>query len=116
MIKMEEKDNRVYIHVKDEDNEPAEWVVMIDEAEFQWCVEQKKKAGYSDPVGSAMIDYALTGQCFIPKQGSPKEKALKIFDMILEEVQFRKDEAQILEALKDIIDDYLYKYAGGEEE
>jgi hypothetical protein len=118
MIKMEEKGNKVYIYVKDEDNEfeNAEWTVEVDQNEFEWCVEQKKKAGYEDPVGSAMIDYALTDECSIPKQETPKEKAQKLFDMILDEVQYRNDEEQILEALKDIIDDYLFKYAGGEEE
>jgi hypothetical protein len=46
----------------------------------------------------------------------PRERALRIFDMVLEEVQDSRDEVQVLEALKDAIDDYLFKYAGGEEE
>jgi hypothetical protein len=117
-IKMEEKGNKIYIHVKDEDNEiePAEWSVVVDKAEFEWCVKKKQEAGYADPTGSAMLDYALTDQCFIPKRESPRDRALRLFDMILEEVQGSSDEVQVLEALKDVIDDYLFKYAGGEEE
>ena len=118
MIKMEEKGNKVYIYVKDEDNkiEHAEWTVIVDRGEFDWCVKKKQEAGYEDPKGSAMLDYALTDQCFIPKNETPREKALRIFDMVLEEVQDSRDEVQVLEALKDVIDDYLFKYAGGEEE
>ncbi len=100
---------------EDNEIEPVEWTVEVSKSDFDYCVKMKEKAGYADPTGSALLDYALHDECFIPKDETPKEKALKIFDMILEEVQYRKDEVQILEALKDIIDDYLYKYAGGEE-
>ena len=114
MIKMEEKGNKVHIYTKDEET-GIEWTVEVDKSEFDWCVKKKQEARFEDPVGSAMLDYALTDECFVPKPETPKEKAQKLFDMILKEVQYREDEVQILEALKGIIDDYLYKYAGGEE-
>ena len=118
MMKMERKNGKIYIHVKDPDYEPPydEWTAIVDEAQFQWCVEQKRKAGFADPEGSAMLNYAYGNDCFIPKTETPRDRAQKLFDMILEEVQYRDDKVQILEALKDIIDDYLFKYAGGEDE
>jgi hypothetical protein len=115
MIKMEEKGNKVYIYVKDEDT-GIDWTTIVDEAEFEWCIYKKQEAGFVDPKGSAMLDYALFGKCSIPERESPRDRALMLFDMILEEVQGRKDEVKILEALRDAIDDYLFKYAGGEEE
>ena len=120
MIKMEEKGNKVYIYVKDEDNEyeTAEWTTIVDRAEFEWCVKQKEKLGFHDPEGSAMMDYGFFDHCFVPKPVSVKEKARRLFDMVMEQLQFEKDKDQILEALKDMIDDYIYMYrnAGGEEE
>jgi len=115
---MEEKGNKVYIYVKDEDNEieNVEWTVIVDKAEFEWCIYKKQEAGFVDPKGSAMLDYALFGKCSIPERESSRDRALMLFDMILEEVQGRKDEVKILEALRDAIDDYLFKYAGGEGE
>ncbi len=52
----------------------------------------------------------------VQKSEALRERALRLFDMILEETQGDDDEIQVLEALKDAIDDYLFKYAGGEEE
>jgi hypothetical protein len=80
IIKMEEKGNKVYIYVKDEDNEieNVEWTVIVDKAEFEWCVKKKQEAGFEDPVGSAMIEYALTDECFIPKRESAKDRALRL--------------------------------------
>ncbi len=52
----------------------------------------------------------------VQKSEALRERALRLFDMILEETQGDDDEIQVLEALKDVIDDYLFKYAGGEEE
>jgi hypothetical protein len=68
MIKMEEKGNKIYIYVKDEDNEiePVEWTTVVEKTEFEQCVKKKKEAGYEDPKESAMLDYALFDNCAIP--------------------------------------------------
>ncbi len=52
VIKMEEKGNKVYIYVKDEDNEieNVEWTVIVDKAEFEWCIYKKQEAGFVDLV------------------------------------------------------------------
>lgn len=66
MIKKEEKGDKVYIYVKDQDT-GIEWTVTVDEEEFEWCVKKKEEAGFTDPIGSAMLDYALFDRCSIPK-------------------------------------------------
>ncbi|AQQ16842.1 C117 [Sulfolobus spindle-shaped virus Lassen] len=117
MIRMEEKGDKVYIYVKDEDNEiePIEWTVIVNKPDFEWCVKKKEEAGYEDPVGSAMLDYAISDNCFIPKKETPREKAMKIFNnIILEIVQGSDDEIKVLEELKDVINDYIFAYSGDE--
>ncbi len=54
VIKMEEKGNKVYIYVKDEDT-GIDWTTIVDEAEFEWCIYKKQEAGFVDPKGSAML-------------------------------------------------------------
>jgi len=106
MIKMEEKGDKIYIYVKDESSEvkEAEWIVVVDKTEFDWCVKKKQEAGFIDPKGSALVDYALTDECFVPRRKTPRERALRLFRIVLEEA---KGDVEVLKELKDIIDDYL---------
>ncbi len=117
MITMKKQNGKVYIEVKDEDSN-EQWTVEANSAEFQWCVKQKEKLGFHDPEGSAMRDYAYFQHCFVPKPVSAKERARRLFDMIMDELQFVNDKYETLEALKDMIDDYLFtvRNAGGEEQ
>jgi hypothetical protein len=117
MINMEKKNGKVYIEVKDEDSR-EEWTVEVSEAEFEWCVKQKERLGFNDPEGSAMIDYAYSQHCFVPKPVSAKERARRLFDMVMDELQFADSKYETLEALRDMIDNWLldYRLSGGEKE
>jgi len=68
MIKKEKKANKVQIHVKDEDT-GIEWFVEVDEEEFEWCVVKKKELEVEDPVKSAMLDFAIFGNCSNQEDG-----------------------------------------------
>ncbi len=117
MITMKKQNGKIYIDVKDEDS-GEQWTVEVTQAEFNWCVKQKEKLGFHDPEGSAMLDYAHFQQCFVPKPISAKEKANRLFDMIMEELQFSKDKYETLEALVDLIDNWLtmYRIEGGDDD
>ncbi|MEJ2779360.1 hypothetical protein WIW89_00160 [Stygiolobus sp. CP850M] len=66
MIKKKERDGKVYIYVRDEDT-GIEWTEVVDKAEFEWCVAQKKELEVEDPERSAMLDFGIFGHCSIPK-------------------------------------------------
>jgi hypothetical protein len=60
---MTSREQKVHIRVLDPDNEKVMWEVSVNEEEFNQCLKQKKKAGVADPIGSAMIDFALLDKC-----------------------------------------------------
>ena len=64
-MKIERKDGKMYIYVKDPNYEVDEWVSIVDEATFEWCVQQKKKAGEKNPVKSALMNYAYGNDCYV---------------------------------------------------
>ena len=65
MIKMKEKDGKIYIYIRDEIT-GIEWTTIVDKTTFEWCVKKKDEAGVEDPVESVMLDYATFGNCVIP--------------------------------------------------
>ena len=85
MIKKEEKDNKIYITVKDEET-GIEWTAVVEKVEFEWCVKQKEELEVEDAEKSVMLDYALFGNCAIPNVTA--EEVQKFID----EIYGREDE------------------------